>query len=154
MTLIPSHRLRIPIVLSALLVAGILINKGLLILGENLVRHHPMAAQNLVYWLPLGLAPIFTAMFLGLETGVGVAFLIATFTALMVDRPFPLFLYFAVAGLVAVWGVKNCRRRSALIRAGLFIGLVNLILVAAFKMLEFPIADPYPLLPTGLVLAP
>jgi len=126
--------------IAALLLAGILINKGILILGESLVRNHPLAAQNLVYLLPLGLAPIFAAMFLGLDTGIGVAFLGATFTALMVDKPFPLFLYFAVGGLVAVWGVKICRRRNALIRAGLFIGLANLILVAAFKMLEFPFA--------------
>jgi hypothetical protein len=133
----PDH-LRDLTFIAALLVAGILLNKGVLILGESLVRHYPLAAQNLVYLLPLGLAPIFAAMFLGLETGLGVVFLSATFTALMVDKPFPLFLYFAVAGLVAVWGVRNCRRRSALIRAGLFIGLANAIMVAAFKLLEFP----------------
>ena len=126
--------------IAALLLASILLNKGLLLLGEILARNYPLAAQNLVYLLPLGLAPIFAAMFLGLETGMGVAFLAATFTALMVDHPFPLFLYFVVTGMVAVWGVRNCRRRNALIRAGLFIGLVNLILVAAFKMLEFPFA--------------
>jgi hypothetical protein len=135
----PDH-LRDLAFIAALLLAGMLVNKGLLILGESLVRNHPLAAQNLVYMLPLGLAPIFAAMFLGLETGVGVAFLGATFTALMVQKPFPLFLFFAVAGMVAVWGVKNCRRRNALIRAGLFIGLANLIMVATFKMLEFPFA--------------
>ncbi len=75
--------------------------------------------QNLVYLLPLGLAAIFAAMFLGLETGVGVAFLDATFTALMVDRPFPLFIYFVIGGMVGVWGVKNSRRRNALIQTGL-----------------------------------
>ena len=112
----------------------------MLLLGEILARNHPLAAQNLVYLLPLGLAPIFAAMFLGLETGVGVAFLAATFTALMVDHPFPLFLYFVMTGMVAVWGVKNCRRRNALIQAGLAISLVNLVLVAAFKLLEYPFA--------------
>jgi hypothetical protein len=56
----------------------------------------------------------------------------------MVERPFPLFLYFVIAGLVAVWGVKNCRRRSALIQAGLAISLANMALLAAFKLLEYP----------------
>ncbi len=42
---------------------------------------------------PWACRAIFAAMFLGLETGVGMAFLNATFTALMVPRPFPLFLY-------------------------------------------------------------
>ena len=94
--------------------------------------------HNLVYVLPLGLAAILAAMFLGLETGVGVACLSATFAALVVDKPFPLFIYFVIAGLVGVWGVKICRRRNALIQTGLCIGLANMILVATFKLLEFP----------------
>jgi putative nucleotidyltransferase with HDIG domain len=125
---------------SALLLAGALLNKGLLVLGDALSRTFPEVGQNLVYALPLGLAPIFAAMFLGLEMGVGVVLLIATFTAFMVAKPLPLFLYFFIAGMVGVWGVRNCRRRSDLIRAGLAISLVNMILLAAFKLLEYPFA--------------
>ena len=124
--------------LAALLLASALLNKSLLVLGENLSWNLPLVGQNLVFILPLGLPAIFAAMFLGLETGVGVAILNATFTALMVERPFPLFLYFVIAGLVAVWGVKNCRRRSALIQAGLAISLANMALLGAFKLLEYP----------------
>ena len=36
--------------------------------------------------------------------------------------------------------MKNCRRRNALIQAGLAISLVNMCLVAAFKLLEYPFA--------------
>src|SRR3989339_244468 len=83
-------------------------------------------------------ALLLAAMFLGLETGVGVAFLSATFAALALDKPFPLFIYFVIAGLMGVWGVKNCRRRSALIQTGLIISAANIVLVASFKLLEFP----------------
>jgi len=124
--------------LAVLLLVSALLNKSLLVLGENLSWSLPLVGQNLVFMLPLGLPAIFAAMFLGLETGVGVAFLNATFTALMVERPFPLFLYFVIAGLVGVWGVKNCRRRSALIQAGLAISLANMAVLAAFKLLEYP----------------
>jgi putative nucleotidyltransferase with HDIG domain len=123
---------------AALLLSGALMNKALLVLGDNLSRNLVLVGQNLVYGLPQGLAAIFAAMFLGLEAGVGVAFFTATFTALMVDKPFPLFIYFVVAGLIGVWGVKSCRRRSDLIRTGLWLGLANMALVLAFKMLEFP----------------
>jgi cyclic-di-AMP phosphodiesterase PgpH len=133
-----STRLRDLIFVAALLVVCTFINKGLLLLGDNLSHNLPMVGHDLVYILPQGLAAIFAAMFLGLETGVGVAFLSATFTALMVDKPFPLFIYLATAGLVGVWGVKNCRRRHALIHTGLCIGVANLILLAAFKLWEFP----------------
>ncbi len=134
-----STRLRDLTFVAVLLVASTLMNKGLLVLGDNLTRNLSLVGQNLVYILPQGLAPIFAAMFLGLETGVGVAFLSATFTALvLVDKPFPLFIYLVIAGLMGVWGVKNCRRRSALIQTGLFIGLANMVLVTAFKLLEYP----------------
>ncbi|MGA9754832.1 MAG: HDIG domain-containing metalloprotein [Desulfobaccales bacterium] len=123
---------------AALLLAGIVLNKGLLVLGDNLSRNLTLVGENLVYVLPQGLAAIFAAMFMGLEMGVGVAFLCATFAALAVGKPFPLFIYFVIAGLVGVWGVKSCRRRSALIQTGLWISLANMVLVVAFKLLEFP----------------
>jgi cyclic-di-AMP phosphodiesterase PgpH len=133
-----SNRLLDLIFVAALLLASTLMNKGLLVLADNVSRSLPLVSHNLVYILPLGLAAILAAMFLGLETGVGVAFLSATFAALVVDKPFPLFIYFVIAGLMGVWGVKSCRRRSALIQTGLIISLANMVLVAAFKLLEFP----------------
>jgi hypothetical protein len=135
-----SHRLRDLAFLAALLFTSALLNKFLLNVGDHLARNLPAVGLNLVYLLPLGLPALFAAMFLSLETGLGVAFLNATFTALMVPRPFPLFLYFVIAGLVAVWGVKTCRRRNALIQAGLAISLANMCLLAAFKLLEYPFA--------------
>ena len=133
-----SNRLLDLIFVAALLLASTLMNKGLLVLGDNVSRSLPLVGHNLVYILPLGLAAILAAMFLGLETGVGVACLSATFAALVVDKPFPLFIYFVIAGLMGVWGVKNCRRRSALIQTGLIISVANMVLVASFKLLEFP----------------
>lgn len=135
-----SHRLRDLTFIAVLLLASTLLNKGLLVLGETISRSHPEVGQNLVYALPIGLAPIFAGMFLGLETGVGVVFLTATLTALFLAKPFPMFLYLVIGGLAGVWGVKSCRQRGALIRAGLAISLVNLALVSAFKLLEFPVA--------------
>ncbi|OGR27665.1 MAG: hypothetical protein A2139_01020, partial [Desulfobacca sp. RBG_16_60_12] len=133
-----STRLLDLIFVAVLLLANTVINKGLLVLGDNVSRNLPLVGHNLVYVLPQGLAAILAAMFLGLETGVGVACLGALFTALVVDKPFPLFIYFVIAGLMGVWGVKSCRRRNALIQTGLCIGLANMALVATFKLLEFP----------------
>ncbi|MBM4273937.1 MAG: HDIG domain-containing protein [Deltaproteobacteria bacterium] len=133
------HRLRDLFFLSALLLAGTCLNKGLLIVGETISRVRPEMGQNLVYALPLALAPMFAAMFLGLEAGAGLAFLSAILTALLLGKPFPFFLYFAVAGLMGVWGVRHVRNRGALIQAGLFISFSNLAMVTAFKLLEYPV---------------
>ncbi|MDD2902446.1 MAG: HDIG domain-containing protein [Syntrophales bacterium] len=124
--------------LSVLVLSSLLLSKAFLILGEAVTRISPEVGQNLIYFLPLGLAPIFTAIFLGLETGVGMALLCATLTAFLLEKPFPFFIYMVSAGLVGVWGVKNYRHRSALIKAGLAISLVNLAMVSVFKLMEFP----------------
>ncbi len=124
--------------LAALLLAGTLLDKGLLGLGEVLSRTRPELGENLVLLLPIGLGPILAAIFLGLETGVGMAFLGATLAALLLDKPFPYFLYFVSAGLMGVWRVRHCSKRSTLIQAGLFISVVNLIMLTAFKFLEYP----------------
>ncbi len=134
------HRVRDLVFLSVILLAGTLLNQGLLIMGDTISRVRPEVGQNLVYALPIALTSILAALFLGLETGVGVAFVSAVLTALLLGKPFPFFLYFAIAGLVGVWGVKNCRTRVALIQAGLAISLANLVMVTAFKLLEYPFA--------------
>jgi len=134
------QRFRDLVFLSVILLAGTLLNQGLLIMGDTISRVRPAVGQNLVYALPIALTSILAALFLGLETGVGVAFVSAVLTALLLGKPFPFFLYFAIAGLVGVWGVKNCRTRVALIQAGLAISLANLIMVTAFKLLEYPFA--------------
>ncbi|MBI4796727.1 MAG: HDIG domain-containing protein [Deltaproteobacteria bacterium] len=137
-----SSRFRDLVFLSVLLLVSLILHKALLALGETVSRISPEVGQNLIYFLPLGLAPIFAAIFLGLETGVGMALLSATLTSLLLDKPFPFFLYMVSAGLTGVWGVKNCRQRSALIKAGLAISLVNLAMVSAFKLTEFPFTAP------------
>ena len=74
-----STRWRDLLFMAALLLASTVMNKGLMVLGDNVSRNLPLVGHNLVYVLPLGLAAILAAMFLGLETGVGVACLGATF---------------------------------------------------------------------------
>jgi len=137
-----SPRLRDLVFLSVLLLVSLALHKVLLALGEAVTLISPEVGQNLIYFLPLGLAPIFAAIFLGLETGVGMALLGAVLTALLLEKPFPFFLYMVAAGLTGVWGVKNCRQRHALIKAGLAISVVNLAMVSAFKLTEFPFTAP------------
>jgi putative nucleotidyltransferase with HDIG domain len=133
-----SNRFRDLTFLGALLFSGILLDKGLLGLGDILSRTRPEIGHNLVYLLPIGLVPIFAAIFLGLETGVGVAFLSAILASFLLEKAFPFFIYFISAGLMGVWGVRHCSRRGDLVQAGLAISLINLGMFSAFKLLEYP----------------
>lgn len=126
--------------LATLLLAATLLNQGLISLAGALNRVSPLVANNLVYLLPVALAPMLARIFLGLETAVGVMFLAVVMTGLLLENPFPIFVYFAVGGLIGVWSVHRCRNRWALFRAGLVIGLVNLAMLVPLKLLELPLS--------------
>jgi cyclic-di-AMP phosphodiesterase PgpH len=131
-------RLRDLTFLAALLLSSIMLNHGLLSLGDLIGQGAPGIGSALVYGWPIALAPMFAALFLGLETGVVIAFLAATLAALLLDKPFPMFLYFLCGGFVGVWGARYCRQRVDLIRAGLMLSLVNFILLTSMKLVEYP----------------
>jgi len=133
-----STRLKDLMFLGVLILVCLLANHGLVSLAAILAPLKPLLGKNLIYAIPIGLAPICAALFLGLETGLAVAFLMATLTALLLHRPFPMFLYLLSGSLMGVWGVRSYRLRRSLINAGLAICGINLVMVTAFKLLEYP----------------
>ncbi len=133
-----STRLKDLVFLAVLILVCLLMNQGLVSLAAILDPVKPLLGKNLVYALPIALAPIAAALFLGLETGLAMAFLIATLTAYMLEKPFPMILYLVSGSLTGVWGLRAYRRRHCLITTGLAICGVNLLMVTAFKLLEYP----------------
>jgi cyclic-di-AMP phosphodiesterase PgpH len=133
-----STRLMDLVFLAVLILACLLANYGLISLAALLSPLKPLFGKNLIYAVPIALGPICAALLLGLETGYALAFLMATLTALLLHKPFPMFLYLLSASLVGVWGVRSYRQRRSLINAGLAICAVNFVMVTAFKLLEYP----------------
>ena len=124
------------IFLASVLLAVTLLNQGLISLSSALAPISPLAAKNLVFLLPVALVPMLVRIFISLELAVGLTFLAAVMTGLILQQPFPIFIYFVVGGLVGVRCLQHCRNRGAVIKAGLFIGLTNLALVVAIKLLD------------------
>jgi cyclic-di-AMP phosphodiesterase PgpH len=133
-----STRLRDLTFLATLIIVCLLVNYGLVNLAATVAPFKPTLGKNLIYAIPIGLAPIYAALFLGMETGMALAFLMATLTAMLVPRAFPLFLYLMSAGLMGVWGVRSFLKRRSLINTGLAICGINLLMVTACKLLEYP----------------
>lgn len=133
-----SPRLKDLVFLGVLILVCLLATYSLVSLGTILAPLKPLLGKNLIYAIPIALAPICATLFLGLETGFALTFLMAILAALLLHKPFPMFLYLLSASLVGVWGVRAYRQRRALINAGLAICAVNLAMVTAFKLLEYP----------------
>uniref|UniRef100_A0A7C3UYJ3 HDIG domain-containing protein n=1 Tax=Desulfobacca acetoxidans TaxID=60893 RepID=A0A7C3UYJ3_9BACT len=133
-----STRLCDLLFLAFLIMVCLLVNYGLVSLAAIIAPLKPLLGQNLIFAIPIALGSICAALFLGMETGLAMAFLLATLSALLLPKPFPLFLYLLTGGLMGVWGVRSYQQRRSLISTGLAICLVNLLMVTAFKLLEFP----------------
>ncbi|MBW1918345.1 MAG: HDIG domain-containing protein [Deltaproteobacteria bacterium] len=126
------------IFLAAILLAVSLFNQGLVSLAGVLNEISPLVARNMVFLLPVALVPMLARIFIGLEVTIGMAFLAAIMTGLILQRPFDIFIYFVVGGLVGVRSLQHCRDRGTLTRAGLFVGLANLAMLLPLKLMDFP----------------
>lgn len=94
---------------------------------------------------PLAFAPMVHSVLLGRHAGLFSALMVSLFGAMMVPTSeiFSFFVTNLAAGGVAVALTRNVRRRSDLLRAGLYVGAVILLLGLAFDKIQI-----YPL-PTG-----
>ncbi len=133
-----SPKLRDLSFLAVLLVSGTYFTAAVLGLGDMVSRTRPEIGAHIIYALPLAVFPTLAALFLGLETGVIMAFLMATLGALLLHKSLLFFLYFLTAGMVGAWGMRRSRRRGSLVHTGLAVSLVNLAMLTAFKLMDFP----------------
>ncbi|MCJ7540957.1 MAG: HDIG domain-containing protein [Desulfobacterales bacterium] len=88
-----------------------------------------ISADSISYGIPLAAGAMTTCLFLGIELAIPIAMLIAIGTAIIFKNRFDIFIYFLLNGLMAAYWMQNCRERKVFIKAGLKLGLLNVILV-------------------------
>lgn len=100
-----------------------------------LADHLPGAAiGNLVYAIPIAAGSILVALLFDVHLALVFSFVISLISGIVIQET-PLFPLFAFCGsLVGAFSVMQCSRRSALIHAGVQVGLMNLLTVAAINL--------------------
>lgn len=88
-----------------------------------------ISADSISYGIPLAAGAMTTCLFLGIELAIPIAMLIAIGTAIIFKNRFDIFIYFLLNSLMAAYWMQNCRERKVFIKAGLKLGLLNVILV-------------------------
>ncbi|MGJ8657042.1 MAG: HDIG domain-containing metalloprotein [Akkermansiaceae bacterium] len=90
--------------------------------------------------LPFALAPMITSVLLNRQGGI-FATLAVTLSGLLIV-PKESLIHYAVmsmfCGLMVVYLTKNVRRRGSLLRAGVYAGVVVLVLAVTYGMIELP----------------
>jgi putative nucleotidyltransferase with HDIG domain len=83
--------------------------------------------------IPYALAPLVLSVLLGRNHGLYAAVFCSLWGSLLVGRIDPIFLVISlITGFIGVFVTLQVRRRSRLVRAGVYVGLATWILAAAF----------------------
>lgn len=88
-----------------------------------------ISASSISYGIPLASGAMTICLFLGLELAIPMAMLTAIGTAVIFKNRFDIFLYFLINSSMAAFWMQNCRERKVFIKAGLKLGVMNVILV-------------------------
>lgn len=83
--------------------------------------------------MPYAFAPLVLSVLLGKNHGLYAAVFASLWGAFLLGRIEPVFLVISlITGFIAVFTTIQVRRRSRLIRAGIYVGIATLVLAAAF----------------------
>lgn len=93
-----------------------------------------LSAKSLYFGIPLAAAVMTICVFMGTETALPFAIVIAAGTAVILKSRFDLFIYYLLNCAMAVYWTQHCRERIVFVKAGLKIGLLNMLLVTAIDI--------------------
>ncbi len=89
---------------------------------------------TLFYGIPIGAGAMTICLFFGMEIAIPFAILMAICTAVVYNVRFEILIYLLLNGAMAAYWIQNCRERKAFIKAGLKLGLLNVLLVVAVEI--------------------
>jgi len=102
-------------------------------LSRTLAQNTPFSfeALSLYYATPLSSATMLICLFMGLESAVLLAMILAIGAGIIFHGSFQALVFFLVSNAMAAYWVQYCRERKVFIKAGLMTGLLNIALATA-----------------------
>jgi len=100
-----------------------------------------LTVSSIVYGLPMAAGAMTVCLFMGLRVAIAFAVVLATGTAAILQNDFGLFVYFLISGIMGGYWLQNCRERKVFIKAGLKLGLLNVLLVIGIDTYSANTAD-------------
>jgi putative nucleotidyltransferase with HDIG domain len=122
--------------LASLLVTFFFISKVSESLANSITRYtpFPISVDSMSYGIPLAAGTMTTCLVMGMEVAIPMALLIAIGTAIIFQNRLDIFIYFFLNSLMAAYWMQNCRERKVFIKAGLKLGLLNIILATVMDV--------------------
>ena len=122
--------------LCIILVILFLLSEVSVYLVKGIARNIPysIATSSAFYAIPVAAAAMTVCLFMGMQVALPFTLATAFVTAFLFENRFDMFLFFLLSGIMGAYWVRNCTERGILIKAGLKVGLVNVLVVTALHM--------------------
>ncbi len=95
-----------------------------------------LAPRALFFAIPVATGAMLISIFQGFRVAVTFSVILAVLTTLIIRGGVDFFVYYFMGSLIAAHGVRNCRDRGTVIKAGLNVGLANMALAIAVEALH------------------
>ncbi len=95
-----------------------------------------LTAKTFIYAVPLGAGAMMACIFFGVTVSLIFSLVFTLFAGMVFGKDFGLFFYFMIGSFVAAHGVSPCRNRMVPIKAGLLVGLANVVLIVLSAFLQ------------------
>ncbi len=99
---------------------------------------YPLSNLSVYFGVPLASGAMIICLFLGLTVAIPVSVIMAVCFAIIFQNSFEIFIYFLINSTMAAYWIRDCRERKVFIKAGVKVGVLNIILVTA---IDFYIAE-------------
>ena len=105
-------------------------------LFKSLDQNTPFSipAASMGFGIPLASSAMTICLFLGINLAVPFALIMAACTAIIFENRFEVFIYFLINSTMAAYWMQNCRERKVFIKAGMKLGLLNMILATSIDV--------------------
>lgn len=98
--------------------------------------HDPASISRFYFLSPCTFAPFLVTLLLGTRVGLFTVVQISMLAALLTDQNFQFLLVSLLSGFTAVYFCRNVRKRADLIKAGVAVGILNLLCAIALGLVH------------------
>jgi putative nucleotidyltransferase with HDIG domain len=130
--------------LCIMLVMLFLLSEVSAFLVHGIARNIPYSieASSAFYAIPLASGAMTVCLLMGMEVALPFGLATAFVTAFLFENRFEMFLFFLLSAMAGAYSVRHCIERGVLIKAGLKVGLVNVLVVTALHMFTGSTLEP------------
>lgn len=120
-----------------IMLAGMFLLSGFFVsLAESVSQSAAYSIQgpSLLLAVPVAAGAMTVCLFMGMEVAIPFALTMAFFAAFLFENQFDFFVYFLLNGIMGAYWTRSCKERGVLVKAGLKVGVVNLIIISSLDM--------------------